>query len=256
MVDVMAKVRENLIGQVFDRLMVIERAEDYIGPSGRHYSRWLCECNCEDHNRVLVLGQSLKSRRTKSCGCLHKEIATELGRKSKKMNEYRFYSNVVYGKCFNEDIEFCFSLDDFDMLSRFCWVLDKSNGYLVARDADINKKVYMHQLICKTNKQVDHINRNRLDNRRENLRPATQQENRFNNSIRSDNTSGIIGVCWHKQAMKWTAQIQVGNTNINLGTYNNFNDAIIARLKAELKYFGSEFAPQRHLFTEYGIQND
>ena len=254
----MAKVRENLIGKVFERLTVIEQAEDYISPSGRHYARWLCECNCEERNRVLVLGQSLKSKQTKSCGCLHKESAAELGRKSKKNNEYRFYTDIVYGKCFNDDVEFCFSLDDFNVLSQFCWVLDKSNGYLVARDAATNKKVYMHQLICKTNNQVDHINRNRMDNRRENLRPVTQQENRFNNSLRTDNTSGIIGVCWHKQTMKWMAQIQVDNTNINLGIYNQFDDAIIARLKAELKYFGKEFAPQRHLFEQYGIaqQND
>lgn len=252
----MVKVREDLTGKIFDRLTVIERAEDYISPSGRHYSRWLCECNCEERNRVLVLGQSLKSKKTKSCGCLHKESAAECGRKSKKFNEYRFDEDVVYGKCFNDDIEFCFSLDDFDMLSQFCWVLDKSNGYLVTRDINTNKKVYMHKLICETSEQVDHINRNRLDNRRINLRPATQQENRFNNSIRSDNTSGIIGVCWHNQAMKWMAQIQVRNININLGMYNKFDDAIIARLKAELKYFGVEFAPQRHLFEEYGIKNN
>lgn len=46
--------------------------------------------------------------------------------------------------------------------------------------------------------------------------------------------------------------IDMNHKRINIGTFNDKNDAIIARLKAEKEYFG-EFAPQQHLFEEYGI---
>lgn len=254
----MVKVKEDLTGKTFNRLRVLKQVEDHVSVNGRHYAKWLCECSCPDHNLVMVLGQALKSGDTKSCGCLCKEQLNKVHAGNKKSNIYRFEYDIVYGKCFNEDVEFCFSPEDFEIISRFCWCLDNSNGYLVARDSTTNKKIYMHKVICNTDDQVDHINRNRLDNRRSNLRPITQHKNKFNHNKRLDNTSGVIGVCWHSQISKWLAQIQIGNTHPYLGVYEKFEDAIVARLKAELKYFGAEFAPQRHLFEQYGItqQND
>lgn len=67
--------------------------------------------------------------------------------------------------------------------------------------------------------------------------------------------SGIIGVTPVKDSnpQKWKAYITVNKKNINLGSYFDKNDAIIARLNAEREYWG-EFAPQRHLFEEYGIE--
>ncbi len=70
----------------------------------------------------------------------------------------------------------------------------------------------------------------------------------------SNNISGVIGVGWHKRTSKWRARIKVNQQDYNLGSFENKNDAIVARLKAELKYYGAEFAPQRHLFEEYGIK--
>lgn len=55
------------------RLTVIERAEDYIRPDGYHVTKWLCECSCKNHNRIVVLGESLRNGHTLSCGCLNKE---------------------------------------------------------------------------------------------------------------------------------------------------------------------------------------
>ena len=67
-----------------------------------------------------------------------------------------------------------------------------------------------------------------------------------------NNTSGITGVSWDKRLQKWSVRLQVNGERIILGNYVNKNDAIKARLEAEKKYFG-EFAPQQHLFQEYGI---
>ena len=51
----------------------------------------------------------------------------------------------------------------------------------------------------------------------------------------------------------WAARITVNKHRIHIGSFSNKEDAIVARLQAEAKYFG-KFAPQRHLFEKYGIQ--
>lgn len=56
----------NLIGQKFGRLEVLERAEN----SSSGQIRWLCRCSCEDKNEIIVQGGNLQSGHTKSCGCL------------------------------------------------------------------------------------------------------------------------------------------------------------------------------------------
>lgn len=87
---------------------------------------------------------------------------------------------------------------------------------------------------------VDHINRNRLDNRKCNLRLCTQQENMRNVGLRSDNKSGVKGVHFCKTRRKWVAQIKVDlNKYLLLGRFLDFDDAIKAREDAEKKYFGS-----------------
>lgn len=69
----MAKIKEDLTSKTFGHLTVIERGADYIRPNGKKSIRWLCECDCENHTRLLVRDDSLKSGQTKSCGCLLKE---------------------------------------------------------------------------------------------------------------------------------------------------------------------------------------
>jgi predicted component of type VI protein secretion system len=101
----------------------------------------------------------------------------------------------------------------------------------------------------------DHADRNELNNRKYNLRPATTQENARNHNRQKNNTSGVIGVGWLVQQNKWRAYIYIDKKHIGLGTFDNKNDAIIARLKAEQKYFG-EFAPQKRLYEQYGIIED
>ena len=80
--------------------------------------------------------------------------------------------------------------------------------------------------------QIDHINRNRSDNRFCNLRPVTSAENMQNTTDRTNNTSGHRGVTWHKQRQKWQAQISVNNKHKYLGLFDNLEDAIAARTNA------------------------
>ena len=84
--------------------------------------------------------------------------------------------------------------------------------------------------------QIDHINRVRDDNRIENLREVSQSCNTQNSGIRSDNTSGIKGIYWHKKRNNWAARITVNGKRKNLGGFKNKVDAAKARYEAELKY--------------------
>lgn len=64
--------RKNLIGEKYNHLTIIDKAEDYVC-NNRHESRWLCECDCEQHNLKIVRQSDLVSGRVKSCGCLNKK---------------------------------------------------------------------------------------------------------------------------------------------------------------------------------------
>lgn len=89
---------------------------------------------------------------------------------------------------------------------------------------------------------VDHINRNRSDNRIENLRAAEIIENAKNLSVMQTNTSGVTGVYWQKNAGKWRAMIQQNKNLLCLGLFEKIEDAIATRKKAEKEIYG-EFAP-------------
>lgn len=264
----MVKVKENLVGQTFGRLTVIAQAEDYIVPkTGRHYPQWLCECSCPEHNQVVVLGNRLKMRNgTKSCGCISKEIAgarfqehaAEYNRANKhKTNPVKLDGEYGVGWTLNTNAKFYFDLEDYDKIKEYCWCEHiLQNGYhaLETHDNITGDTIRMHWLIV--GKWYDHEDRNPLNNMKSNLRPATQSENVRNSSISKNNTSGYIGVSWNKRNRRWYALIRTNGKQRHLGSYKEKVDAIKARLRAELKYYGVNFAPQRHLFKEYNITEE
>lgn len=84
--------------------------------------------------------------------------------------------------------------------------------------------------------QVDHIDGNGLNNRRDNLRKVSNQENHKNCPMQSNNTSGTVGVCWHKVSQKWQSQIKVDGKNIHGGSFTNKDDAIAKRKQMEIEY--------------------
>ena len=83
---------------------------------------------------------------------------------------------------------------------------------------------------------IDHINRDKADNRLTNLRLASVSENHQNMGLSSKNTSGVKGVTWDVSRNKWHAQIWLVNKGISLGRFNTFFDACCARKSAELVY--------------------
>ena len=167
---------------------------------------------------------------------------------NKKENKYNLDGEFGIGWTSNTNKEFYFDLDDYDKIKNYCWIEGK-NGYAVANVGGKNRT--MHSVICEY-KLPDHKNRNRLDNRRENLRQASTVQQAQNRSVQSNNTSGVTGVYFRKERNAWFAQITVNGKTKTIKYSHNKEDAIKARLEAELRYFG-EFAPQQHLFKQYNI---
>lgn len=83
---------------------------------------------------------------------------------------------------------------------------------------------------------IDHEDHDKSHNWIENLRPVDQQTNSKNAGLSRRNKSGVTGVCWDKAAGKWKAQIKIEDRNLNLGTYEHFDDAVLAREEANRKY--------------------
>lgn len=245
---VIIKVKDDLTGKTFGMLTVICQDEDFISANGVHRPMWLCECACGNKELVSIRGDSLISGHTQSCGCLQSKNAYNVGKKNQKHNKYDLSGEfgILWSSNTNEEIYF--DLVDADKILKYNWNVNEY-GYAYA---SINReKISMHKFLGCTN--YDHHNRNKLDNRRENLIPCTAQENTRNGSLRSTSTSGFIGVSQRKDTKRWAAHITLSGKRKHLGYYVNKEDAIKVRLQAEAKYFG-EFAPQRHLFKEYGIE--
>lgn len=85
---------------------------------------------------------------------------------------------------------------------------------------------------------IDHINNNPEDNRIENLRQATQQENCWNKRVRSDSGCGYKGVGWNKKTKTWFARIQVGAHRKYLGSFESAEEAHKAYCQAAKEIYG------------------
>ena len=84
--------------------------------------------------------------------------------------------------------------------------------------------------------EIDHIDRNKLNCKKENLRIVTHSQNHFNTPVRKDNTSKVKGVTWRRDTQTWQAQIMVRGRNIHLGTFKELELAIQARKTGEEQY--------------------
>ena len=252
---IIVQVREDLSGLVFGRLTVIRQADDYIEPiSGKRHARWLCQCSCKENNRIVVMQSSLKKKNpTQSCGCLQKETTSNILHKTNLYSEKLFdeYGEYYIGYTNNTNNEFYIDADDFERVKNLCWTesINRNNFHQLTTTNDDGKTIAMH--IFLGFKWHDHVDRNQLNNRKYNLRQCSSKQNNRNRSIRSDNTSGVAGVSFDRRRNKWNVELSDGDFRFRKA-FKNFDDAVKSRLEAEVKYFG-EFAPQKHLFEQYGI---
>lgn len=133
--------------------------------------------------------------------------------------------------------------DMFEELSKFKWHFSRF-GYAVRKPySGRGKNFYMHRVIAGTPEgmSTDHINGDKLDNRRSNLRICSTSSNMRNRGKQNNNTSGYKGVFWSIPAGRWRAQIVVNKKSIHLGLYDTTEEAASAYNVAAKEYFG-EFA--------------
>jgi hypothetical protein len=131
---------------------------------------------------------------------------------------------------------------DYEWLNQWRWIYN--GGYAARRDYQNSggKMIYMHVLIADTPSglKTDHINRNKLDNRRCNLRGCSSKQNMWNKGRRVDSKSGYKGVSWHKTSKMW--QCYVGRQFIGV-----FKDPQHAALAYDLW--------AKDVFGEYAVTN-
>jgi len=137
-------------------------------------------------------------------------------------------------------VEFIYSSCDEDIIEMGDWFIS-NEGYAVGSILVDGKRVkrLLHRLILKAEKGeiVDHINGDKLDNRRDNLRKVTCSQNNANRRIQKNNTSGYPGVTWCISNKKWRVLLKMNNIRYNIGYFKNYELAVEARKNAEVKYF-------------------
>ena len=120
-----------------------------------------------------------------------------------------------------------------------------ANGYAYV-SSHATGPLTVHSLIVgdiPSGHHIDHINGNKLDNRRENLRVVSASVNQANRKrLNKNNTSGMRGVSFtaHSAKKPWKAQIMANKKQIYLGLFATKKEAIAARVAAEVKYYGEE----------------
>jgi AP2 domain. len=132
--------------------------------------------------------------------------------------------------------------DDYEWLMQWSWHFAK--GYAVRNGKNRgDKQIYMHREVLKVpvGEFTDHIDGNKLDNRKSNLRRCTYSQNNRNKKLTKANTSGRKGVSWNKARQQWHASIWVRPKKIFLGLYDDLDAAGKAYEDAANFYFG-EFA--------------
>lgn len=229
------KINLNLKDKKIGKLKVIDKDIELENKKNKRKRKyWKCICDCGNHISVehynLLRGQ-------KSCSICSKKES-----KNRKYNNYNL--NGKYGIGYSSSdpsIEFYFDLEDYDKIKDYCWNVRKTKnrkGY-VSTDTK-NGKIEMHRFLMgfPKNMDVDHINGLPYDNRKENLRICTHQQNIMNSKLSKNNKSGKTGVCWVNREEKWLATITINNKQKFLGYFDNFDDAVKAREEAEEKYFG------------------
>lgn len=122
--------------------------------------------------------------------------------------------------------------EDVEFVTRWRWKLHPQ-GY-ACRSTWVDGRyvtLMLHRVIAKTppHLQTDHINRDRLDNRRSNLRNVTGSTNTMNQGLSPRNTSGFRGVTWDKSRQKWQAKTKHLGKWIYLGRFDTAEDAAAAR---------------------------
>lgn len=142
-------------------------------------------------------------------------------------------------------------IDEADVEYAQRWNWSAHNGGYAARKSRFNEVgfekrlcVLLHRVIAERaglqigGLDVDHINTDKLDNRRSNLRAATRSQNKHNVRRLSTNRSGVKGVHWCNTNEVWVCKLMVGGKSILVGHFDRLDEAAAAHTAAVVKYHG------------------
>lgn len=243
---------EEYVGKKYGHLLVIsinyEKTELEFSKGHFDYGVYMnCLCDCGKNNIICTSLKCLKNGHSTSCGC--KRIAylknvTPIT--YKKENQTELCNEYI--KLFNSNhTDFCMiDKEDYNLIKQYCWYKD-SNGYWVSNNRKqdgTRETIKLHQEIAtikygeydKKSLLPDHLNRNKSDNRKQNLLLKNRRDNSINRSLSKRSTTGKTGVNFYEKYQKYVAKICVNYKTIHLGYFDKFDDAVEARLKAEEKY--------------------
>lgn len=247
MIIIKNKPLEDYIGEKYGCLTIVGVDRGRREREKNRHTYVFADCDCGNKGKSYRLEQLINGQ-IKSCGHLKK-----MPRKKNNIVLKDDYGYLIA----DSGTRFYFDIEDKKYLENRHWY-ENSNGYLITCTREGNgerKYIFFHRLImgAKEGEIIDHISRQKNDNRKSNLRFCNQRDNTINRSKLERNSTGIIGVGYDEKYQKWLARIGVNYELYNLGRFDTRLEAIICRLQAEKRYFGEEFAPQRHLFEKYGI---
>lgn len=221
---------KDLTGIKFGRLTVIKKY-DVVG-NGE--SRYLCNCDCGKKDLIVRRG-NLKGGNTQSCGCLQSERVAE---SCKKYNKYEFFDSYFIGYASNTNEIFYLDIDDYEKIKKHCW-LENDKGYIISRMN--SKNILLHRFVMDlydSNIILDHINLDKKDNRKSNIRISDRQLNGINRYHNKNNKLGFKGVSKIVNSDKYMARIMIDGKSIHLGCYDTIEQAYESRKLAEIQYFG------------------
>lgn len=220
----------DLSKQTFGKWKVVE----YAGHNQYGQSLWACVCECGVKRKVL--SNRLLYGKSKSCG---------------KCNSY--LDKGTHMVCIVKDKqEFMFDKADLEVVEKHTWFIHK-HGYPTT---EVNgKMIKLHRMLLNPSsmEQVDHIDLNRKNNCRQNLRVVMHMQNMQNKSLFASNTSGYKGVSWMKNRHKFRAYICINNKLKSLGDYNSAEEAAQVYNINAMKYYG-EYARLNPIGNTEGYQ--
>lgn len=213
-------------GLKFGKLTVVRIHE--IKALKRNVAFWECKCDCG--GKKIVSSHGLVSGSTKSCGCLIKEINRPGA--NKKPNEIIDYGDY-YGIILNNTSNIAF-IDKQDLVFiKYGSIYESRNGYATLHY--LGKERFLHRIIFNMadnydkNIQIDHINHNRLDNRRCNLRVVSPYENAFNAKKKLDNKIAIKHRNIYPSGKSFKVSIGHKGKYLYLGVYKTLEQALKVR---------------------------
>lgn len=218
------------VGEKYGFLKVIEKTNKK-DKYGNIYWNCLCECG----NYIITTSSRLKNGHTKSCGCYAIELSKRRMienskyylslRKPKKVEKNEIIDKKDYLIILCSNKEILIDKEDYNKICDNKWFV--SNGYCCDnRGQSLHRKI----MNAKKGQIIDHINGNKLDNRKNNLRFVTKSQNGQNRRCK--------GITYDKQRKKWCVNIVVNKKKYYLGRYKTEEEALLVRKEAEIKYQG------------------